>query len=65
MAKTIISLRFLKDNFLTVAYAHADALCDELNLDKSTVAKELNAANMKEFIEIFDKYFGEELKIKL
>lgn len=66
MGKTIISLRFLKDNFLNVAFAHADGLCDEFNLDKNIVAKELNdTENMKEFIETYDKYFGEEIEIRL
>jgi hypothetical protein len=66
MGKIIISQRFLKNNFLTVAYAHADKLCDELSLDKKQVANDLNnAKDMTAFIEIYHTYFGEEIKIKL
>ena len=67
MGKTIISLPFLGgENFISVAFEHADRLMKEKKLDKEKISKELNeAGNEQIFAVTYNKYFGDEIKLLL
>ena len=52
--------------FTEVAFLHADKLATEKKLDKNKIAKDLNSAVGEfEFREAYDKYFKEEIKLRL
>ena len=57
-------------NFLNVAFFHADKLCKERGMTEAEmleIAQELNTApDILEFIDRYIKYFGEdEIKLKI
>jgi len=64
MGKIIISLSLLKDNFIPVAFKYVDKYSKDK--DKEKIFKELNEAKTSEvFASIYDKYFGNEIKLLL
>lgn len=64
MGKIIISEKFLKQNFINVALAHANKISQEKGLNMFQIQNDINMAQTpQEFVKVFEKYFGDELKL--
>jgi len=70
MGKIIVSQEMLgTKNFFVTAMTLANDICEKNKVPKEEVqkiAEEINSApNLKEFKNIYEKYFGKEVKIKI
>jgi cytoskeletal protein RodZ len=66
MGKLIISQKFLQNDFLGVVFSAVKRYSELLNLNEEEIFAELNSAkDLIEFFQIFNKYFKEEIKLKL
>lgn len=64
MGKILISEKFLKNNYLNVAFAHANYFAQKNNLNIIDVQNEFNnALNDIEFKQTFHKYFENDVKL--
>ena len=67
MSKIIISLPMLGlENWASVAMTHAAQIVTEKGLDQDKIVKEINKSSGEyEFREVYTKYFGDEIKLRL
>lgn len=64
MGKVVIDTKMIGINFMTVIFREAFDLATEKGLDTEKIGKELaNAASQEDFMEVIEKYFGDELII--
>ena len=64
MGKIIISEKFLVGNYVPVALAHANALIGSKGLNGAEVQTDINnAKSPEEFVKVFEKHFGDDLKL--
>lgn len=66
MPKTILSFHILGNNLFSVAMEYAERICNESKCDKNKVYSDLNeCTTVESFKEVYEKYFGDEMKIHL
>lgn len=66
MGKIIISQKILGQHFPDVAVKYANALLKDDTNKAKKIQTELNSVkSISEFIEIFEKYFNDDIIIKL
>lgn len=62
----IVSNQILGNSFINVAFHYADKIASERNYDKKEITQILNnVKNLEEFKEKYEKYFGDEIKLKI
>jgi len=65
MGKIVLSPRILGDSFGSVVLQHIDYYAELNKLNKSEIAKDLNGARFDEYVKLFNKYFKDDLKLKI
>ena len=65
MGKIVLSPRILGDNFGEVVLKHIDYYAEVNKLNKSQIAKDLKGEKGEEYVRIFNKYFEEDLILRL
>ena len=64
MGKIIISEKILNENYVEVALKHGEELIRKNKLNRDKIQIDINNADDPDkFVEIFDKHFGDDLKL--
>jgi len=65
MGKIVISPRILGENFGKVAIQHLEYYAKLNKLNQAQIAKELNGTKGDEYARIFNKYFEDDLILRM
>ena len=66
MGKIILSAEILGDQFGKVSLEHINYFIEHNKLNKAEVVKDLNSgAKGWQYIELFDKHFGDDMILKM
>ena len=65
MGKIVLSPRILGDNFGKVVLEHIDYYAKKNKINKTIIANDLEGAKGDEYVRIFDKYFKDDLILRM
>ena len=65
MGKILLSPRILGDNFGKVVLEHINYYAKKNKLNKTQIANDLRDATGDEYVRIFNKYFEEDLILRM